>query len=558
MTTLPANASSVAGQPLAEAAERRLIAWHIYVALLALALGTLMGPFQALEHAGVNLYRYLPFLKSYYQGLSIHGVLNVLVWTTFFICGFLQFATASTLRTPLYSLKLGWLAFWLMVVGVALAGWALLTNNATVLFTSYPPLQAHPAYYIGLTLVVVGTWLVSANVIGTWRAWRREHPSERTPLGAFAAMVTLIMWDIATLGIAVEFLFQLIPMALGLVGGTDPLLARAFFWFTGHPIVYFWLLPAYLSWYSMVPAQAGGRLFSDPLARLALLLFIPLSVPVGFHHQFADPGISPAWKLLHGVLTFLVFFPSAMTAFTVVASLETAGRARGGRGYLGWIFRLPWGDPSVAAQLLAMGLFALGGISGLVNASYNLNLVVHNTAWVPGHFHLTVGSGVTLTFMGISYWLIPYLTGRRLWSDRVALAQAWTWFAGMLVFSRGLHWLGLLGAPRRTMLGSAAYLALHPEWRPAALMVAVGGSVLAVSLVLYLLQMAMTIWASREPARVQVPEAEALSGPERAPELFERWRVWVGAAVVITAVAYVPSVAALVARFNPVPGLRVW
>ena len=542
----------------AEARERRLVAWHLYVALLALAVGTSLGPFQALEHAGINLYRYLPFLKSYYQGLSIHGVLNVLVWTTFFICGFLLFVTARTLRTPLYSLGLGWLAFAVMVAGVVMAAWALLTDNATVLFTAYPPLKAHPLYYLGLTLVVVGTWLVSANVIATWRRWRRDHPSERTPLGAFGAMVTLIMWDIATLGIAVEFLVQLIPMALGLTEGTDPLLARAFFWFTGHPIVYFWLLPAYISWYSMVPDQAGGRLFSDPLARLALLLFIPFSVPVGFHHQFADPGIAPAWKLVHGLLTFVVFFPSAMTAFTVVASLETAGRARGGRGRLGWIFRLPWNEPSVAAQLFAMGLFALGGISGLVNASYNLNLLVHNTAWVPGHFHLTVASGVTLTFMGISYWLIPYLTGHRLWSRRVALAQAWLWFIGMLLFARGMHWLGMLGAPRRTMLGSAAYYALNPEWRPATALVAVGGVVLAASLVLYLVEMAMTIWFSREPADVRVPEARSLSGPERAPELFERWRVWVGAALVITAVAYVPTVVSLIARYNPVPGLRVW
>jgi cytochrome c oxidase subunit 1 len=69
-----------------------------------------------------------------------------------------------------------------------------------------------------------------------------------------------------------------------------------------------------------------------------------------------------------------------------------------------------------------MLLFAFGGISGLVNASYNVNLVVHNTSWVSGHFHLTNGSAVTLTFIGITYWLVSYLTGRQLWSTKVALA----------------------------------------------------------------------------------------------------------------------------------------
>ncbi|WP_324715933.1 cbb3-type cytochrome c oxidase subunit I [Carboxydochorda subterranea] len=539
--------------------ERRLVAWFLYVAMLALSIGATLGPFQALEHAGINLYPYLaPFIRSYYQGLSIHGVFNVLVWTTFFISGFLTFATMSGLKHPLYSLKLGWITFWIMIAGIGLTGWALFSDNATVMFTSYPPLKAHPAYYLGLTLVVVGTWLVSANIFLTYRAWRRDHPTERTPLATFGALATFVMWDIASLGIAAEFLTLLIPASFGITQGTDPLLARAFFWFTGHPIVYFWLLPAYVSWYAMVPKQAGGKLFSDPLARLALVLFIPFSIPVGLHHQFTDPGISEAWKMVHAALTFVVFFPSALTAFTLLASLENAGRARGGRGWFGWFFKLRWDDPAVAAQVLAMLLFAAGGVSGIINASYDLNLMVHNTAWVPGHFHLTVGSGVTLTFMGISYWLIPYLTGRKLWSRRVALWQAWTWFAGMLLLGRGLHWLGLLGAPRRTMLGAAAYRALNPEWGLPSLLVGVGGGILAVSLYLYLVEMAATIWFSREPADIEVPEAEAVSGPEHAPFLLERWRVWIGAAVVLTAIGYVPTVVQLLAHFNPVASLRVW
>lgn len=538
--------------------ERRLSAWFLYVAVLALFAGASIGPFQALEHMGINLYSWMPFLKSYYQGLSLHGVLNVLVWTTFFICGFLLFATSAGLKRPLFSIRLGWVTFWLMIVGLGLAGWAILTDNATVLFTSYPPLKAHPAYYIGLTLVVVGTWLVSANMFLTYRAWRRENPGARTPLVAFGALVTFVMWDLASIGLAVEFLTLLIPASLGITAGTDPLLARAFFWFTGHPIVYFWLLPAYLSWYAMVPRQAGGRLFSDPLARLAFLLFIPFSIPVGLHHQFTDPGISEAWKMVHSALTFVVFFPSALTAFTVLASLENAGRARGARGWVDWFFRLPWSDPSVAAQVFAMLLFALGGVSGLINASYDLNLMVHNTAWVPGHFHLTVGSGVTLTFMGISYWLVPYITGRKLWSRKLALAQAWTWFIGMLIFGRGMHWLGLLGAPRRTMLGAATYRALNPAWDLPSVMVGIGGAILALSLYMYLVEMAATLWASKERAQVQIPEAEAVSGPERAPLVLERWRVWIGAAVVLTAIGYVPTVLQLLANVNIVPGIRVW
>ena len=123
---------------------------------------------------------------------------------------------------------------------------------------------------------------------------------------------------------------------------------------------------------------------------------------------------------------------------------------------MAWFGRLPWGDPSVAAQVLAMLLFVFGGVGGLINASYNLNLVVHNTAWIPGHLHLTVGTAVTLSFMGITYWLVPVPAGRALWSRRLALVQAWLWFVGDDASSRtpSTAW-GSPGAPRRTMLGAA-------------------------------------------------------------------------------------------------------
>lgn len=194
-------------------------------------------------------------------------MLNVLVFTTFYIIGFLTFISAKAFGRPLASPKLAWATLWVMVVGLLMAAVPLLLNQATVLFTFYPPLKASPLYYIGLTLVVVGTWLLLVNLVLTYRAWRAANPDQRTPLAAFMAIITMTMWTISTIGIAAEMLFLLIPWSLGLVSGTDALLARTLFWFTGHPIVYFWLLPAYISWYTLVPKHAGGKLFSEPMAR---------------------------------------------------------------------------------------------------------------------------------------------------------------------------------------------------------------------------------------------------------------------------------------------------
>lgn len=536
----------------------RLAGAYVLVALVALFGGVATGLLQALEYTGVDLYPYLaPVVQSYYHGLSIHGVLNVLVWTTFFICGFLQFITVRALGVPLAGRLLAWATFWIMTGGLVLAAVPLVGNAASVLFTFYPPMKAHWAFYVGLTAVVAGTWLVTLNLALTYRTWRSRNPEARTPLAAFMSLVTFVMWTMASVGIAAEMVFMLIPWSLGWIGGTDALLARVLFWFTGHPIVYFWLLPAYVSWYTLVPRQAGGRLFSDPLARVAFILFLVLSIPLGFHHQFTDPGIGEGWKLLHAFLTFAVFFPSLLTFFNVVASLESGARARGGKGWVAWFGRLPWGDPSLAAQVLAMLLFTFGGIGGLINASFNLNLVVHNTAWIPGHLHLTVGTAVTLSFMGITYWLVPSLCGRALWSRGLALAQAWSWFVGMAVFSNALHRLGTMGMPRRTSIGAAPYL--QAEWKAVLPLVGIGGAILFLSALLYFLNLVLTLVASREPAPEMPRFAEALSGPEHAPAILDRWRPWLALAAVLIAIAYGPTLVRLVGvTALTAPGLRVW
>src|SRR6185295_13519241 len=542
---------------LASDPEKRITGAHMLVANLALLGGIVTGLLKGLEHAGVEFPASEYFLRSYYHSVSMHGVLNVLVWTTFFIAGFLPFISARAYAMPLASPRLGWLTFWLMLAGLLIAAVALAGDAATVMFTFYAPLRAHWAFYIGLTLVVVGTWLITLRLGLSHRAWRAGHPGARTPLAAFMSLVTMTMWTLASVGLAASMLFLLIPWSLGLVAGTDPLLARTLFWLTGHPIVYFWLLPAYVSWYTLVPRQAGGRLFSDPMARASFLLFLILSSPLGLHHQVTDPGIHEGWKLFQAFLTFAEFFPSLLTFFNVVASLEGAGRARGGKGLAAWFFRLPWGDPSLAAQLLAMLTFCAGGIGGLINASYNMNLVVHNTTYVVGHFHTTVGTAVTLTYMGISYWLVPHLAGRALWSPRMALTQAWMWFVGMLIFSTALHELGLRGMPRRTMISQASYF--QPEWSALLPWVGVGGTLLFVSGSLYLLNLLLTLTVSRAPAPA-VPEFAISAGPaEDGPAILNRLRPWVVTAVIFLVIAYGPTLARLVAtsRLNA-PGFRVW
>ncbi|MEX0599674.1 MAG: cbb3-type cytochrome c oxidase subunit I, partial [Rhodothermales bacterium] len=370
------------------------------------------------------------------------------------------------------------------------------TNRATVLYTSYAPLQAHWTYYFGLVLVVVSTWLALAAMLLAWRGFKKEHPDADMPLLAHISVVSYVMWFIASLPIAVEFLVFLLPWTTGLVEKTDPLLTRTLFWFTGHAIVYAWLLPAYVAWYALVPRQAGGKIVSNTLTKFVFILFLLLSIPTGFHHQYTDPGISTTMKAIHAVLTFGVFFPSLATAFSVMASLEMGGRAAGGKGLLGWIPKLPWGNPSLTAQLLAMITFVFGGITGLINASFTMNQIIHNTTWVPGHFHMTVGSAVALTLMGVAYWMVPYLTDRELRGRKMALWSSWIYSIGVFVFARGMISAGLEGMPRRIYRVQAAYD--QEAWDLGGALTGIGGTMMFVGILMFFIVVLMTVFFGKK------------------------------------------------------------
>jgi cytochrome c oxidase subunit 1 len=538
--------------------QKQILRWTIYIGYAALTAGVFHGLANAMGYAGISILGWFPALSTYYQGLTAHGVANVLIFTFSFSNAFLPLMTARALsRQP--SSALLYASFACLVSGNVLAVWAIIDNQASVLYTSYAPLQAHWSYYLGLVLIVVSTWLALLNMFVMVRGWRRENRGQRTPLLAYISLISYLMWFFASLPIATEFLVYLLPWSLGWREHVDPLLTRTLFWFTGHAIVYAWLLPAYVSWYALVPRQVGGVVLSDSYTRIVFILFLLLSIPIGFHHQYTDPGIGRGLKAVHGFLTFAVFFPSLATAFSVAASLEIGGRRRGGRGVFGWFTALPWGDPSVAAQLLAMLTFVLGGATGLVNASYTMNQVIHNTTWVPGHFHMTVGTATALTFMGIAYWLIPYLTDRQLWSRKLALASSWIYTVGVLIFARGMISGGLLGMPRRTFMAEATYS--KPEWALPGIITAVGGSIMFIGVILFFVVVGLTA-ARGKPAgasAADVPVSGSLTAPATSgwePAL-DRLGIWVALALLLILIAYGPFFFSYQPNFVS-PGFRLF
>lgn len=537
-----------------------LIMAYLSFSFVALLLGAIAGLFQGLDRAG-----YIQLAPQlYYLLLTLHGVALALIFTTFFIIGFLYSGVIKTLGGKMSSgdRKTGWLGFYMMLIGTAMALFAIANNNASVLYTFYAPMQASPWFYVGLALVLVGSWISAIPIFSGYRQWRKKNRDKPSPLFTYMSVATMILWILATIGVVVEVVFQLIPWSFGWVEQINVTLSRTLFWYFGHPLVYFWLLPAYIYWYVNIPRIIKGRLFSDTLPRLTFILFILYSLPVGFHHQLMEPGISSFWKFVAVLLTMIVVVPTLMTVFALFATFELAGRAQGAQGRFEWFKKLPWKDVRFFAPFLSMVMFIPAGAGGIVNASYQVNQVVHNTLWVTGHFHMTLATSVVLTFFGISYWLIPALTNRVLtpMANRLGIIQSVVWAAGILLMGGAMHIVGLLGSPRRTSFSTYNNHPTALDWQPYMDVIGAGGILLFIGILLYLaIIVHLMFFAPKSDSPIEYPIGKVNEHAQKPPLILERWSLWISLTIVLIVVAYLFPTIEMIRHAPPgSPPFRIW
>ena len=526
---------------------KNIILIELLVPIVLLSLGIYHGLMQVIYRAGVI--REASVVKlNYYQGLTLHGVINAIVLTTFFAVAFGHATMAFHLkREP--NKRLAGLSMWLMLIGTLLASFAMLAGKASVLYTFYPPLMAHPTFYLGAALLIVGSWVAYFSWIAMYLAWSKENPNARIPLGVLGTLVNFTIWFFCSLAVAYEVLVLLLPWSIGWTQDVNVPLCRMLFWFFGHALVYFWLLPSYIMFYTILPKVAGGKLYSENAGRLAFLLFLILSIPIGVHHQFGEPGFSSGTKFFQSLLTFGVAIPSLVTAFTIAASLEYVGRLNGAKSLLGWMVRLPyWDTKNYLFSYLICGLilFIFGGLTGIVNASYSLNSMIHNTAWIPGHFHMTVAGPVFLAILGMSLYMMSKLTGKPVTLPTWAVSVPYLWTLGILIFSTGLMWGGLIGEPRRTNLGltytnpdSPLY---RPEWITTTQLALIGGIIMTLSALVYFSVFFHTYFSKTKETVgfMDFPEAEPLHN-EPNMALVHNIKPWFILMIVLIFLAYIPA-----------------
>jgi cytochrome c oxidase subunit I len=533
---------------------RRLILAHFWLAFAVFGLALVLGAWQMFVRS--PLYTWISNPEWYYRSLTAHGTVMGYVFPTLVAMGFGYAITESSLQQRLVGARWAWAGFWMIVVGAIMAMIPVALGRASVLYTFYPPLIGNAFYYIGVVLVVVGSWFWVALMSINLYIWKRSHPGEPVPLAMFANVAGSYLWAWTAVGAALELLLQIIPVALGWRTTIDAGLARVFFSWTLHAIVYFWLMPTYIAYYTIVPRAIGGRLYSDTMGRVAFILFLIVAMPIGIHHTFADPQVGAGFKFIHSAFTAMVAIPTLLTVFTICASVEIAGRLRGGRGAFGWIAALPWQNPIMLALAFSFVLLGFGGAGGLINMSYQLDTTIHNTQWITGHFHLIFGGAIVIMYFAIAYDLWPHLTGRAFSDLRLARTQLWLWFVGMIVTTFPWHWVGILGMPRRMAYFDFTDPAISPQAFSVTLS-AIGGFILLASGVLFLVILARgmrTPTADAGPYRFSL----AVHQPATVPVALNSHALWVALMIGLTVTNYGYPIAVLAFRSDSsVPAVYV-
>ena len=258
--------------------------------------------------------------------------------------------------------------------------------------------------------------------------------------------------------------------------------------------------------------------------------------------------------------SFLVVIPSLMTAFSMFATFEMRGRELGAKSIFGWFKKMPWKDVRFLAPFIGMVFFIPGGAGGIINASNQMNQVVHNTIWVTGHFHLTGAAVVMLTFFGITYWLVPSLTGRTLTPamNKLGIVQTIFWTVGMTIMSTAMHWQGLLGGPRRSAYSEYVGNADTAAWGSYQIAQAVGGSILFIGMVIMII-IFINLAFFAPKGEEEYPIAVVSDQAEKTPKVLENWKLWTAVTVALVLFAYTIPLIDIIQNAPPgAKGFKLW
>jgi len=463
----------------------------------------------------------------FYLVLTAHGLDMLVFWIIFFEIAVLYFCSSTLLRCRLATPRMAWLAFALMLIGAVTTNVAIFQGNSSVMMTSYVPMQASPVFYLGLILFAVGALIGCFVFFGTLVVAKAEKTYQGSvPLVTFGAVTAAII-AVFTIASGAIILIPTFLWSVGYIKAIDPLMYRVIWWAFGHSSQQINVAAHIAVWYAIAAIVFGAKPMSERVSRGAFLLYIFFLQLASAHHILVDPGISSEWKVFNtSYAMYLAVLASMVHGLTIPGAIEVAQREKGfNKGLFEWLRKAPWSNPVFSAMFISLiGFGFLGGISGVMMGTEQLNLIIHNTIYVPGHFHATVVIGTTLTFMALTYFLIPVLFRREIMFPGLAKWQPYLFGFGMYVFVLVMMGAGTLGVPRRhwdmSFLGAvmpyefpgSAYLLMSLVGASAVVAVIGGGAyiLITVSSILFGKRLEAGVTSSK-PTPVVTPITAAIS-----------------------------------------------
>lgn len=388
----------------------------------------------------------------YYRVLTAHGFNMLILWMLFFEVAILYFASSTLLNSRLFSSKVAWTSFAMMLTGGLMTNWSVWAGKADVLLTSYVPLKAHPTFYLGIILVAVGTLIAVFNFFATLYIAKRDKTYEGSvPLVTFGATAAAII-AVVTLLHGALVMIPTFLWSIGLVANVDPGWYRLVWWGLGHQSQQVNVTAMVACWYLLAHLTVGAKPLNEAVCRGAFVLYILFINLASAHHLLVDPGLGPTWKIWNtSYAMYLAVLASMIHGFTVPAAVEVAQRKKGfTRGLFGWLTAAPWKNPGFSAFFLSLLIFGfIGGITGVTLGTQQINIIAHNTMRIPGHFHATVAGGASLAFMGLCYYVVPLIFRREYPMKVLARIQPYLFAGGLVIMSLGMSFAGSYGVPRR-------------------------------------------------------------------------------------------------------------
>ena len=408
---------------------------------------------------------------TFYQVLTAHGLNMLIYWIIFFEIAVLYFCSSTLLRCRLAAPRWAWLAFALMVIGAVTNNIAVYEGGSSVMMTSYVPMMAAPSFYLGLILFAVGAMIGCFVFFGTLVVAKRDKTYQGSvPLVTFGAVVAAII-AVFTIASGAIILIPTYLLSIGLIDYVNPLIYRMVWWAFGHSSQQINMAAQISIWYAVAAIVFGAQPMSERVSRGAFLLYILFLQLASAHHILADPGVSTAWKVVNtSYFMYFAVLASMIHGLTIPGAMEVAQREKGfNKGLFEWLRKAPWGNPVFSGVFISIvGFGFLGGISGVMMGTEQLNMIIHNTIYVPGHFHATVVVGTTLTFMALTYFLIPALFKREMIAPGLAKLQPYLFGFSMYFFCLVMMGAGTLGVSRRHWDMAFSGAALAYEWPGAA------------------------------------------------------------------------------------------